>query len=215
MTFSLLVTDAQRRFMVAAAATKTLSVGASVMALRPRVGGVLSQALTSPELRGFGLENLAAGLDPKLAIEAALAEDNDPETRQIALMSVSGKSAVRTGSECLPLTGGVSEEGFAIIGNLLSGTDVIQSMRSKFRPVEGLSDLSKLAMEMMLAGESAGGDSRGLQSAAILGKDMLSSGTDYSVAAIDIRVDEHAAPLQEINRILKLALAEDKLRLLA
>ncbi len=215
MTFSLLVMDGQRRFMVAAAATKTLSVGASVMAIRPRIGGVLSQALTNPELRGLGFENLASGLDPKLALEASLAKDNDLETRQMALMNMSGDSAFRTGSECLSMAGGVAEAGFAIIGNLLSGPDVIQSMRNKFRPVEGLADLSKLAMEMMFAGQTAGGDSRGLQSAAILGRDMLAMGSDYSVAEIDIRVDEHETPLQELDRILKLALAEERLRLLA
>lgn len=211
MTFSLLAMDKQRRFMIAASATRTLSVGASVIALRPRVGGVLSQALTNSELRGLGLENLSKGISPADAISESLSKDNDMETRQLAIMDIAGNSATHTGVDCLAHAAGASEVGYAIIGNLLSDPDVVTSMAGNFQDVEGAQDLAKLAMKMMRAGELAGGDSRGLQSAALIVRDMT-LGTEYSAAEIDIRVDDHTDPLAELGRILKLALQEKSIR---
>lgn len=211
MTFSLLAMDKRRRFMVAASATKTLSVGASVIALRPRVGGVLSQALTNSELRGLGLENLSNGSSPDQAISATLSKDNDMETRQLAIMDLAGNSATHTGADCLPHAAGYAGNGYAIIGNLLSEPQVITSMSDSFRDVEGFQDLALLAMQIMRAGEVAGGDSRGLQSAALIVRDMT-LGSEYSAAEIDIRVDDHSNPLVELERILRLALQEKSVR---
>lgn len=211
MTFSLLAMDKQRRFMVAASATKTLSVGASVIALRPRVGGVLSQALTNPELRGLGLENLENGSSPIDAISETLSKDNDMETRQLAIMDTAGNSATHTGVDCLAHAADSAANGYAIIGNLLSDPEVVTSMAGNFQDVEGAQDLAKMAMKMMRAGELAGGDSRGLQSAALIVRDMT-LGNEYSAAEVDIRVDDHTDPLAELDRILKLALEEKSVR---
>jgi uncharacterized Ntn-hydrolase superfamily protein len=214
MTFSMLAMDKQRRFMVAASATRTLSVGANVIALRARVGGVLSQALTNPELREAGLEAMSNDQPAASALEQTLAKDNDMETRQVALMNFKGETAVHTGKDCLSYAGGLSESGLAIVGNLLSGPEVISSMKAHFRDVEGFHDLGNLTLEMMMAGENSGGDSRGLQSAAILIRDMSLSKSDFSAAEIDIRVDDHSNPLGELDRVLKLALEAQKPKLL-
>ncbi|HEY7796328.1 MAG TPA: DUF1028 domain-containing protein [Microbacteriaceae bacterium] len=207
MTFSLLAMDKKRRFMVAASATKTLSVGASVIALRPRVGGVLSQALTNSELRGLGLDNLSKGSSPTDAISETLSKDNDMETRQLAIMDIAGNSATHTGVDCLAHAADSAENGYAIIGNLLSDPNVVTSMAGGFQDVEGAQNLAKMALQMMRAGELAGGDSRGLQSAALIVRDMT-LGNEYSAAEVDIRVDDHTDPLAELDRILKLALQE-------
>lgn len=207
MTFSLLAMDQQRRFMVAVSATKTLSVGASVMAIRPKVGGVLSQALTNSELRGLSLDGLAKGNSSAEAVAYSLSKDNDMETRQIAVMDAQGNSSIHTGVDCLPFAGGLTGEGFAVIGNLLAGPEVISSMGDSFKAVQGFQDLASMSMDVMRAGEVAGGDSRGLQSAAMIVRDMQST-SEYSASEIDIRVDDHADPLTELNRILKLTLEQ-------
>ena len=213
MTFSLLISDSTRSFMVAASATKTLSVGAHVLALRPGVGGVLSQALTNPLLRGRSLAGLEQGLDPAAAIDQALANDSEIEARQVALMNLTGEAASRTGSACLDAVAQQTGSGFVVIGNLLKHESVIGAMTEEYAEVTGLEELCKLAMRMMFAGEKAGGDSRGVQSAAILGRDMSGTADEFSVAEIDIRVDDNHQPLLELDRILDLALKELPLRL--
>ena len=215
MTFSLLILDSTRRHMAAASATKTLCVGASVMALESGVGGVLSQALTRPELRGVALGEIKKRHVPTAAIEQALSLDEGIETRQLAVLSKSGEASMRTGTGCLPYAGGQAGSGFVVIGNLLTGPEVISVMVDTFREVSGLIDLGELALEMMRAGEKAGGDARGLQSSALLVRKMTGSQHNYVPAEIDIRVDEHSKPLAELDRILELATSELRFRQIA
>jgi len=193
MTFSLIGLDSKRRFMVVAAATKTEAVGSSVPAIRPRVGGVVSQSFTNPELRGLCLDAIAAGEASDAAIRAALDTDPNPELRQLAVMNADGQAAVHTGHRCSEVVGEFVTENFVALGNLLKSKAVIQEMAAAWNSPEGLSELLIAALNCMTAAEAAGGDSRGRQSASLLVADMVNG-----VELADLRIDNHTDPLNEL-----------------
>jgi uncharacterized Ntn-hydrolase superfamily protein len=194
MTFSLIALDSQRRFMVVATATKTEAVGASVPAIKPGVGGVVSQSFTNPELRALALSALSEGAEPALAIQQALATDSSPELRQLAVLNGDGTAAFHSGSGCSEVVGAFATHNFVAIGNLLKSDDVIAEMARAWSNPEGLVPLINSALSCMSAGELAGGDSRGRQSAALLIADMV----DQELLA-DLRVDDHAEPLGQLG----------------
>lgn len=200
MTYSAIGLDRTKEFMVVATATKTPAVGESVPAVIPGVGGVVSQAFTNKALRGLALEALGLGLSAQQALELALSDDEQPELRQLALMDASGNFAVHTGSGCSAVAGSFATDGFLCVGNLLRNEKVLSAMADNWRLVEGPVDLLEAALNCLRAGELAGGDSRGQQSAALIIAGMDQSGEKLME---EFRVDDSESPLTELAELVE------------
>jgi len=203
MTFSLIAMDREHRYMVVASATKTAAVGASVPAIVPGFGGVVSQAFTNAELRGLVLSGLESAIPLERALSEALAHDDEPELRQLAAMDSKGNSVFHTGSRCSQSVGEFSVQNFVCIGNLLKNSEVIPKMGQAWRPASGADELARNSLTCLLAAENAGGDARGRQSAAML---MARMGPEPELL-IEIRVDNSNDPLSELRKEANLWLA--------
>jgi uncharacterized Ntn-hydrolase superfamily protein len=187
MTWSIVARDASGAFGIAIA-SKFFAVGALCRHVRSGVGAVATQALVNPFYGSVALDALAQGRTARDVIAQVIAGDDGREHRQIHLIGASGEAAVHTGSACVDWCGHTMGDGFSVAGNMLAGPQVVEQTAAAFRSAERL-------MAALTAGEAAGGDKRGKQSAALL----IYTTEDYS--ALDIRVDDHADPLQELRRL--------------
>lgn len=203
MTFSLIAMDRERRYMVVASATKTEAVGASVPAIAPGFGGVVSQAFTNTELRGWVLSSLESGVPLRRAVSEALAQDDEPELRQLAAMDSKGNYVLHTGSRCSKNVGEFAVENFVCVGNLLKDSEVIPKMGQAWKPALDSHALVQTSLACLLAAENAGGDARGRQSAAML----LARMRPKPELLLEIRIDNSEDPLSELERRLELWLA--------
>ncbi|MCS7185510.1 MAG: DUF1028 domain-containing protein, partial [Armatimonadota bacterium] len=138
-------------------------------------------------------------------LKQLLANDKDREVRQVGIVDARGRAAAFTGKKCLPWAGHIVGKGFAVQGNILAGEQVVKAMAKAFQETQG--ELAERLMAALEAGEQAGGDARGKQSAAIL---VVRKGAGYGGfddRYIDLRVDDHPEPVKELRRILNIKLA--------
>ncbi len=201
-TFSLVARDPDTGHLGVAVASKFLAVGAVVPTAQAGVGAFASQALANTSYGPRALQALAAGLDGADVMADFRATDEGFESRQFGLVTASGLSFSHTGSECLPWAGSVTGPGFAAQGNILSGPEVLDAMVSSW--TEGNGDFPERLLKALLAADEAGGDSRGRQSAALY---VVGEGMGYGGLSdrwIDLRVDDHDSPVQELGRLLEL-----------
>lgn len=182
--------------------SKYLAVGALVPWVRPGVGAAASQAATNSILGEKALDLLAQGRRPDEAVARLIAEDPGAARRQLGVVDASGRSAVHTGSECLPHAGQITGPGFCCQGNCLAGPWVLDRMAEAFKQGDG--DLVQRLLGALTAAEAAGGDIRGSQSAALLVASPQKNLYAGSTALTDLRVDDHPAPVQELDRLLQL-----------
>jgi uncharacterized Ntn-hydrolase superfamily protein len=194
MTWSIVARDASGAFGVAIA-SKFFAVGALCRHVRSGVGAVATQALVNPMYGAAALDALAKGRPPAEAIAQVIAGDEGREHRQVHLIGASGEAAVHTGSSCIDWCGHAIGEGFSVAGNMLAGPAVVEQTAAAYRSADPALPFAQRLMAALAAGEAAGGDKRGKQSAALL----IYTTEDYS--ALDIRVDDHAEPLQELRRL--------------
>lgn len=186
-----------------AVASKFLAVGNAVPAAVAGVGALATQADANVAWKGLGLSLLDEGATAEVALTRLLEDDDRPEHRQIGIVDVDGAAASHTGQQCLPWAGDVIGEGVAIQGNVLTGPEVLDAMLQAWNDSEG-SPLTRRLLAALAAGDSAGGDRRGRQSAALL---VVRDGAGYGGAddvAADLRVDDHPEPLLELGRLLDL-----------
>jgi uncharacterized Ntn-hydrolase superfamily protein len=168
--------------------------------VRSGVGAVSTQSWVNPYLALTALAELEKGAGATAALSTALAGDEAGALRQFGLVDGSGASAAHTGAECTPWAGQILGMGVAVIGNMLTGHEVLGAMAAAFdSKSEDLAERLMLALE---AADAAGGDKRGKQSAA------LRVHADEVYALSDIRVDEHAEPISELRRVLRIARAQ-------
>ncbi|WP_053382766.1 DUF1028 domain-containing protein [Leucobacter celer] len=218
MTYTILASDPDRHLLGVATASRSLAVGAGVPALRVGVGAVASQAYTNRALRGFVLDALAAGRAPADVVAQLPEVDTGSARRQVAVIDAAGRIAVHTGSGCTAWAGSATGDGFAVIGNLLAGPAVLDAMAAEFGawPRTGSGEgaaadgaaFARRLLAALSAGEGAGGDLRGRQSAALLvGAGTATAGSDGSLA-FDLRVDDHEQPVRELGRLLGKAVSE-------
>ena len=193
MTWSIIALDASGAFGVAIA-SKFFAVGALCPRARSGVGAVATQALVNPLYAAPALDGLAQGFAPAQIIERLTAVDQGRDHRQLHLIGADGKSAAHTGSACVGWCGHTAGEGFSVAGNMLAGPQVIGATAQAYRAHAGLPFGERL-IAAMSAGDAAGGDKRGKQAAALL----IYTTEDY--CALDIRVDDHAEPIQELQRL--------------
>jgi len=199
MTFTVLARDSARDRIGAATASRSLAVGASVIAVEPAVGVVASQAWTNRALRPLLLARMASGADAPDAVDRVPEWDEQFALRQVAALAWSGPGAARSGRDVSDWAGSLVETDAVFVGNLLTGPAVLDAMASAWRDSAG-DDLADRLLHVMAAGDAAGGDARGRQSAALL----VASRTD---TVVDLRVDDHPAPLTELARLRTLAAA--------
>jgi len=193
MTFSIVARDEATGMMGVAVSTKNLAVGALVPFARAGVGAIATQALTNPFIGIQGLELLETE-DAKTALNILLQTDEGRDHRQFHLVDRDGTTAAWTGQECVDWAGHFCFPGFSVAGNMLVGEATIQAMADHYQKsfTTPFADRLLLALE---AGQAAGGDKRGRQSAALYIMD-----TD-PYAVLDLRVDDHPDPVPELRRI--------------
>ncbi len=183
-----------------AVASKFLAVGSVVPWASAGVGAIATQALANVAYGPDGLEALAAGSDADSVLAGLIAADDGRPDRQVGVVDANGGAASHTGAGCLSWAGGRVADGVAIQGNILAGPEVVDAMSSAFGSVSG--PLPDRLLTALLAGDRAGGDARGRQSAALL---VVRAGGGYGGATdrwIDLRVDDHDDPVVDLRRLL-------------
>ena len=202
-TFSIVARDAATGELGVAVASRYFAVGAVVPWAKAGVGAVATQSFVNPAFGPRGLDLLARGMNPEQALKALLANDDNPDGRQVGIVGANGDSVTYSGPKCNPWAGGRRGPNYAIQGNILTGEAVVDAMEKSFLETKGT-----LAMRMyaaLLAGDSKGGDSRGRQSAALIVVKEGAGAGGYDDRAIDIRVDDNPDPFRELGRLLTLA----------
>ena len=200
MTFSIVARDGDA--LGVAVASKFLAVGSIVPEVRPRVGAVATQAMARYAYRAELLDALASGELAAAALAAAVAGDDGRDHRQVGVVGAEG-AATHTGSDCMPwaggLTGGDASTAYAIQANILTGPEVVDEMEAAWLGSAGR-PLDHRLLAALLAGDAAGGDSRGRQSAALVAY-APGAGYDRSGVLADLRVDDHPDAPAELARI--------------
>lgn len=197
MTWSVAAHDPATGAFAVAVATRAFAVGAYCPFVRVGIGAVSTQSMTNRYLGPAVLDGLARGLPPDAAIEGALAGDAGRGIRQVHAVDRHGNTAAWTGQNCVEWCGGVALPHVSVAGNMLANPRVVAATLDAYRAGSAL-DLPERLMSAMEAGEAAGGDRRGRQSAAM----VLVTTEDFP--DLDLRVDDHAAPLAELRRLLAL-----------
>jgi uncharacterized Ntn-hydrolase superfamily protein len=198
MTWSLIARDADGRFGVAIA-SRFFAVGALCVHTRRAVGALATQALMNPLYGPAGLDLLARGLTAAEVVGRLVAGDAGRGQRQLHVIGAAGPGAAHTGEECIGWCGQRVHDQFSVAGNMLAGAAVLDATAQAFVAHAGL-PLAERLIAAMAAGEAAGGDKRGKQSAA------LRIHADEDHPALDLRVDDHAEPLAELQRLYEKSL---------
>lgn len=202
-TFSIAARDSVTGELGVAVASRFFAVGTVVPWASADAGAVATQSFANTSFGPRGLDMLRKGMTPDEVLKELLKNDDNPEQRQVGIVSKDGKSVTYTGSKCLAWAGGRSGRNYAVQGNILTGEDVVVNMEKAFLSTKGT--LADRMYAALMAGDKAGGDSRGKQSAAlIVVKDKAGYG-GYNDRAIDIRVDDSKEPFKELGRLLNYA----------
>jgi uncharacterized Ntn-hydrolase superfamily protein len=194
MTWSIIARDRETGQFGIAVATRFFAVGARVPHIAPGIGAVATQALVNPYYGIDGVRLLRQGKSPRDIVETLTADDGGRESRQLHIMDADGRIAAHTGSECVDWCGHIEGKGFSIAGNMLAGARVLDDTAQAYVANAELPFARRL-IAALRAGEAAGGDKRGKQSAALL----IYGSEEWS--DLDLRVDDHADPLSELERL--------------
>ena len=194
MTWSIIARDAITGEFGIAVATRFFAVGALVPHIAAGIGAVATQALVNPYYGIDGLKLLRAGRAPCDVVETLIAADAGHDSRQVHVMDASGRIAAYTGNACVDWCGHIKGDGFTVAGNMLAGGNVLDDTAKTYIANEKLPFAQRL-IAAMHAGEAAGGDKRGKQSAALV------IHGDEEWPALDLRVDDHTDPLAELERL--------------
>ncbi len=200
-TFSIAACDPETGEVGVAVQSKFIAVGSVVPWARAGVGAVATQSFANVTYGPRGLELLQEGKSPTEAIKLLTADDPNREKRQVGIISADGRSAHYTGKGCFPWAGGKSGKNFTAQGNILAGEKVITAMADSFTGSAGKAPLAQRLIDALAAGQEAGGDRRGKQSAALLvARKNWGYGGDNDRFR-DLRVDDHEHPIRELERI--------------
>jgi uncharacterized Ntn-hydrolase superfamily protein len=194
MTWSIIARDHATGQFGIAVATRFFAVGARVPHIAAGFGGIATQALINPYYGIDGSKLLRQGRQPRDIIDSLIAPDPGRESRQLHVMDAGGRIAAHTGSECIGWCGHVEGSGFSIAGNMLAGAGVLDETARTYAAKEKLPFARRL-IAALRSGDAAGGDKRGQQSAALL----IYGDEEWS--DLDLRVDDHADPLGELERL--------------
>lgn len=194
MTWSIIARDTASGRIGVAVATCNFAVGARVPHVKTGIGAVCTQALTNPFFGPRGLALLTAGGTAEDVVRMLMMADEGRDHRQVHVMDREGRFAAATGAACIGWCGHLIRGTLSVAGNMLAGPDVIRATADAYESASDL-PLPERLVRAMQAGEEAGGDKRGRQSAALVVHDEEDS------PLLDIRVDDHADPLAELARL--------------
>jgi uncharacterized Ntn-hydrolase superfamily protein len=211
-TFSIVAADLETGEVGCAVQSKYFSVGSVVPWAWAGVGAVATQAAGVAVYGRLALEELQRGATPEVALEAVLADDPGAETRQLGIVTADGRAAAFTGKDCMDWAGHRVGPGFAVQGNILAGGAVVDAMARAY--TETVGTLVERLVAALEAGQAAGGDKRGQQSAALVveragGRAESREGIDR---ICDLRVEDHPEPIVELRRLTAIWAAWDALR---
>jgi uncharacterized Ntn-hydrolase superfamily protein len=198
MTWSLIARDPATGAFGIMVATKNFAVGSRVPFIQAGIGAIATQALVNPFYGVRGLAMLQEGKTPYTIIRALIDSDEGRDQRQVHIMDEAGRTAAHTGKACIDWCGSTAGEGFSVAGNMLAGPAVIAETAKAYVANAAL-PFARRFIAAHKAGEAAGGDKRGKQSAALLiyGEEAWPD--------LDLRVDDHADPLAELERLEKVS----------
>ncbi len=201
-TFSIAARDASTGEFGVAVASKFLAVGAVVPWARAGAGAIATQAWANLSYGPQGLALLEGSLSAADVVTRLTSADEGREHRQLGVVDAAGRSAAWTGRECMPWAGHQTGDGYSCQGNILTGEAVVSAMARAFEGAAG--PLPERLLCALAAGQVEGGDSRGQQSAALCVAKEKGSYGGYLDRYIDLRVDDHATPIDELRRLLDL-----------
>ena len=199
MTYSLVAHDREARQWGVAVQSKFLAVGSVVPWAEPDVGALATQAYANPRYGPDGLALLREGLSAQDVVDRLVAADEGREERQLGVVDAQGRAASWTGSACTHWAGHRTGDGYAAQGNILVSGTTVDALAATFEASTG--PLAERLLECLAAAQAAGGDSRGQQSAAILVVERDGGYARLSDVLVDLRVDDHEAPIDELCRI--------------
>jgi len=201
-TFSICALDPETGELGITVASRVLDAGYVVPWLKAGVGAVASQALSNPFLGPWGLDELAQGKPAEEALKNVLALDSAFENRQIGIVDKDGRSAAFTGKKCNAWAGHKTGTNYTVQGNILTGPEVVDSMAAAFERATG--PLGERLLAALEAGEKAGGDKRGKQSAALYVVVHRGGYLGADDRLVDLKVVDNTAPVQELRRLYEL-----------
>ncbi len=199
-TYSIIAIDKDEGLMGVAVQSHWFSVGSVVSWAETGVGVVATQSIAEISYGPLGLFLMRSGKTPKEALTALLSIDPNPEVRQVAMLDSEGRIAVHTGKNCIPEAGHIIGNGFSVQANLMRNKNVWPAMADAFEKSEG--SLPHRLMKALEAAEAAGGDIRGMQSAAMVVVRTRQMEPSW-VKVLDLRVEDHPRPLEELKRLIK------------
>lgn len=208
-TFSIVARDPLSGQMGVAVQSHAFSVGSLVPWGEAGVGVVATQAMVDPSYGPLGLDLMRIGRTPAQALSALLAADSGQEIRQVAMLDCHGVVAAHTGSRCIAHAGHETGEGFSVQANMMENPSVWPAMAQAYRSATG--SLAERLLVALEAAQAAGGDIRGMQSAAILIVAPQKTGRPWSDRRVDLRVEDHPNPIAELRRLVRLQEAYDAL----
>ncbi len=200
-TYSIVAYDPETGDMGVAVQSHWFSVGTIVSWGEAGVGVVATQSFVNASFGPRGLELLKKGLSPREAVDELIKSDEGRDFRQLAILDAKGRVASFTGAKCIQPAGNLVGENFSVQANLMSNDKVWPAMAEAFKKAKG--PLAERMLTAMEAAEETGGDIRGKQSAVILVVRGKSTGNVWEERLVDLRVDDHSAPLVELRRLLK------------
>ncbi len=202
MTFSIVAYDIKDEAWGVAVASKFPAVGAIVPWAQAGTGAIATQAYANVSYGSQGLDLLKQGLSADTVLARLTSADSGRETRQIGIVDKNGRPVTFTGKECAHWAGGLTGAGYAIQGNILSSADVVYSMESAYLRTNG--DLATRLHAALMAGDRAGGDKRGRQSAALLIVKARGGYGGYTDRLLDYRVDDDPDPVVKLGEFIYL-----------
>jgi len=202
-TYSIAACDLDSQQWGVATQSKFLGVGSVVPWAEPRVGAIATQAWANPRYGPNGLAFLREGLSAQEVVDRLAAADDGRDHRQLGVVDGEGRSATFTGAECMEWAGGRTGPCYAAQGNILVSKATVDAIAETFE-ASGGRPLAERLIESLDAAQAAGGDRRGQQSAALLVVERDGGYAGLSDSVVDLRVDDHARPLEELRRIYAL-----------
>lgn len=202
MTFSIVGFDSETKELGIAVQSKFLGVGAVVPWAKAGVGAVATQSYANTAYGPEGLQLMESGKTAQETIDALTNADSDAAYRQVGIVDANGNSATFTGDKCYDWAGGIAGLNFAAQGNILVSEETVQAMANTFQGTKGT--LAERLLKALDAGQDAGGDSRGMQSASLLVVKEKGGYAGFNDRFIDLRVDDHPDPIKELIRIYEL-----------
>jgi uncharacterized Ntn-hydrolase superfamily protein len=202
MTYSIVARDAETGRFGVAVQSHWFSVGSVVSWAEAGVGAVATQSFAERSYGPLGLELMRRGRSAPEALETLVHADEDRAVRQVAFVDREGRVGVHTGAGCIREFGHITGDGFSVQANMMERDTVWDAMAKAYEATEG--DLPDRLLTALVAAQGQAGDIRGMQSAAILVVEAEPTGTEWGDRVIDLRVEDHATPVEELARVMRL-----------